>query len=397
MSKSSNGFTPTSVEELAGFISRSYVQGVPIYPLGGGTSLNYGLAAKQPGEPLSLRGLNRIIDYPARDLTVTVEAGVTMRQLADALVAENQELPIDVPQADCATVGGVVATNWNGPRRHGCGSVRDFVIGITAVDGQGTVFSGGGRVVKNVAGYDFCKLLTGSLGTLGVITEVTFKLRPKVERRTILVGELFDLEQAETALAALSISAVRPAAVELIAGSTWESMPALAIVAVLEGTTPEVAWMTERLTAEWNSFRLAKITNLESGEALWRQLIEFSAAKSPLAIKASIIPSGVVPMLAALRKLDPAISIQTHAASGVVIGLFSQLPAEGAAKSILQTLQPLAARHHGHLQVLNGEAGVELTRQSVWGAQDAAGGVMDAVKRQFDPKNILNPGRFIFA
>jgi hypothetical protein len=104
-----------------------------------------------------------------------------------------------------------------------------------------------------------------------------------------------------------------------------------------------------------------------------------------------------VPLVAALRKLDSAASIQAHAANGIVFAHFSQLPAEGPAKTVLNTLQPSAARFHGHVQVLSSVAGVELTPQCVWGSQDAAGAVMAAVKRQFDPKNILNPGRFIFA
>ena len=120
-----------------------------------------------PGRTLDLTGLNRIVDYTPRDMTIVVEAGVRMADLAATLAAEGQHLPIDVPRAGEATIGGVVATNWSGPRRYGHGTIRDYVIGIHAVDGRGTPFKGGGRVVKNVAGYDFCKLLTGSLGTLG--------------------------------------------------------------------------------------------------------------------------------------------------------------------------------------------------------------------------------------
>ncbi|MCA9156305.1 MAG: FAD-binding oxidoreductase, partial [Planctomycetales bacterium] len=169
---------PTSPEALAEVVREAHETETPVYPIGGGCSLNFGLPAKKPGIGLSLTALHRVIDYPARDMTITVEAGATMAQLRDTLLAERQKLPIDVPLTDRATIGGVVATNWNGPRRYGYGAVRDFVIGIGAVDGRGRAFKGGGRVVKNVAGYDFCKLLTGSLGTLAVITQVTLKVRP---------------------------------------------------------------------------------------------------------------------------------------------------------------------------------------------------------------------------
>ena len=164
-----------------------------IYPLGGQTSLDYGLPARQPGLGVSLQRLTRVIDYPARDMTITVEAGITMSALAETLAKERQRVPLDVPEPERATIGGVIATNWSGPLRFGHGTVRDYVIGISAVDGRGTPFKGGGRVVKNVAGYDFCKLLVGSLGTLGVISQVTLKLKP-IPQRTALVGCRFQAQ-----------------------------------------------------------------------------------------------------------------------------------------------------------------------------------------------------------
>ena len=111
-----------------------------------------------------------MIDYPARDMTITVQAGITLGRLQDLLAAENQRLPIDVPRADRATLGGGLAVNVSGPRRFGCGTLRDYVIGISIVNDEGQEIKAGGRVVKNVAGYDLCKLHVGALGTLGVIT-----------------------------------------------------------------------------------------------------------------------------------------------------------------------------------------------------------------------------------
>ena len=146
------------------------------------------LLAARPGHGLDLTGLSKIVDYTPRDMTILVEAGVRMADLAATLAAEGQQLPIDVPRAAEATIGGVVATNWNGPRRYGHGTIRDYVIGIHAVDGRGVPFKGGGRVVKNVAGYDFCKLLTGSLGTLGVITQLALKVKPLPEQSETVVA-----------------------------------------------------------------------------------------------------------------------------------------------------------------------------------------------------------------
>jgi len=178
--------TPDSQAALAALVADAYQSRRPVYPIGGGTSLDYGLAATRPGLGLSLAGLTRVVDYPQRDMTITVEAGMTLARLAEVLAEGRQWLPIDAPQPERATLGGAIATAASGPRRYGFGTLRDYVIGITAVDGRGEIFKGGGRVVKNVAGYDFCKLLTGSLGTLGVITQVTFKLKPLVERSVLI-------------------------------------------------------------------------------------------------------------------------------------------------------------------------------------------------------------------
>ncbi len=149
---------------------------------------------------LSTTGISGVIDYPARDMTVTVEAGFALRDLQRLLASERQRLPVDCPKPEEATLGGMVATNASGSRRFGNGTLRDYVIGISAVDGHGTAFKAGGRVVKNVAGYDFCKLLTGSVGTLGVITQVTLKVRPLPEVSTFVVAPVVSLEQAESVL-----------------------------------------------------------------------------------------------------------------------------------------------------------------------------------------------------
>src|SRR5262249_13131056 len=133
-----------------------------------------------------LRGLHQVIDYPARDMTITVQAGITIAKLQEVLHAENQRLPVDVPLADRATLGGVLATNTSGPRRYGFGTLRDYVIGISAVNDLGEEIKVGGRVVKNVAGYDLCKLFIGSLGTLGIISQVTLKLRPLPEEQAFV-------------------------------------------------------------------------------------------------------------------------------------------------------------------------------------------------------------------
>jgi glycolate oxidase FAD binding subunit len=400
---------PANQAELAAAVAEAYTSGSAIYPIGGGTSLDFGLPAKTPGSGLSLLGLKRIVDYPARDMTVTVEAGVTLKTLADLLAKEGQRLPLGIPLADKATVGGVVATNWNGPQRYGCGTVRDYVIGISAVDGRGMNFKGGGRVVKNVAGYDFCKLLTGSLGTLGVITQVTFKVRPLTEQCTLMACAVETTLQAEKLLAALVTSATNPVAIELLAGPAWDSEPALRtlagasgpeklyLVVGFEGSAVEVEWMTGRLHDEWCELGIEAPITIGDAADFWKKLVDFPAAgNSPLVLKASLVPSGVTLFIDALRMLDPHASIQSHAGSGIVIARLSAFPQEGLSRALVGNLQPAAAAQHGSLLVLSNPSGSEMTHQSAWGGLDAPFALMSAVKQKFDPKNILNPGRFVY-
>ncbi len=419
----SDTITPADQAELAAAVRAAFEAGTPVYPVGGGTSLNYGLPRARPGIELSLANLNRVIDYPARDMTITVEAGITMAALAATLAAERQRLPIDTPNAARATLGGVIATNWSGPLRYGHGTIRDYVIGISAVDGRGVPFKGGGRVVKNVAGYDFCKLLTGSMGTLGVITQVTLKVKPMPERSALVACRVRDLGHAERLLAALVTSQTTPAAIELVAGPAWNDVPITEplsagdfghLTVALEGTKPEVNWMTATLADELNPLAADKSRTefipLESptefipspGTAesppnkVWQRLIAFPAADAALVLKASVLPSRTLEMIRVLRDAADC-SIQAHAGNGIVIASYPSFPAGGVSRLLIGRIQPAAQSSGGNVVVLSSTLTGELTRQAVWGATGGAGMLMEAVKREFDPKNLLNPSRFVYS
>ncbi len=398
---------PPDQSALAAAVREAFAAGTPVYPVGGGTSLGYGLPITRPGIELSLAKLNRVVDYPARDMTITVEAGITMAALAAALAAERQRLPIDMPQAERATLGGVIATNFSGPLRYGHGTIRDYVIGISAVDGRGVPFKGGGRVVKNVAGYDFCKLLVGSLGTLGVITQVTLKVKP-IPERTALVGcRVKDFDHVERMLAGMVSSETRPCAIEFVAGPEWSDDSALEplapgefghLIAALEGTEPEVEWMTRTLLSELVSHGAHGFVVADDRSAgLWLRLREFPATEATLVLKANVPPSRTVEMIRLLREATPDCSIQAHAGNGIVLARFPTFAAGGVSRILIGRLQPAAQNAGGNLIVLSSTLGGELTRQAVWGAASGSAMLMEAVKRQFDPKNMLNPGRFVYA
>ncbi len=401
-----------SAAEVTSLLSDAYASGQAVYPIGGGTSLDYGLPARRTGIGLELSGLDQVDDYPARDLTITVGAGIRMQHLAELLSREGQRLPIDVPQADRATLGGVIATNTNGPRRFGEGTVRDYVIGIQAVDGRGLLFKGGGRVVKNVAGYDFCKLLTGSLGTLGVITQVTLKLKPLPAKLAWVACQVPDWSEAERLLSELMLrSLAAPTAVELVCGPAWTREPLTGfdlplptaqqpwLLVGLEGTVAEVAWQAKTLQAEWRDLGIGSTVVVEgsAATACMQRLIEFPAcAEAPLVLQAAVVPSGTTRLAAAALEVDPQMSLQCHAGNGVVVMRFAEFPEKGLSRSLIGKLAPMAANGQGNVVVLSNPSGAEMTRQTVWGARQIPYAVMDAVKREFDPLNLLNPDRFIY-
>jgi len=404
----SDTLTPADQAELRRTVREAFDDNTPIYPWGGGTSMGFGLPPRDTGIGLSLLGLKRVIEHAARDMTVTAEAGISIDALSAVLAKEKQRLPIDLPNAHRATLGGVIATNTSGARRFAHGTMRDYVIGITAVDGRGTLFHGGGRVVKNVAGYDFCKLLTGSLGTLGIIAQVTLRVKPIPESSRFMVCRMRDWPAVERLLAGLINSQTTPTAVELLVGPAWKSHSALGpiigrevahLLVGLEGTKQEVEWMTSTLWNEWRKLGVAgDAVSEHQTHGLWTQLAQFPVeGNAPLVVKATLRASRTVEFIQLLLSIDPTCSIQSHAGNGVVIARLSQFGAGGLSNMLVGRLQPAAAEHGGHVTVLSCTTPGELTHQCWWGSLGDSASVMEAVKRQFDPKDLLNRGRFVYS
>jgi glycolate oxidase FAD binding subunit len=397
---------PASSTEVAAHLLECYEQSTAVYPVGGQTALDYGLPATTVGIAVSTKAIDQVIDFPVRDLTITVEAWIPMQRLANLLEAEGLMLPLDVPQAEQATLGGVIATNTNGPRRFGLGTVRDYVIGIEAVDGKGQLFHGGGRVVKNVAGYDFCKLLTGSLGTLGVITAATVKVKPISEQTTTVVAIVPNGHSGEAAIASMLVSEATPVAVQWLQGDCWQQLcgggsktASQSIMAIqLAGTTAEVDWSQATVLRELKSAGLTdgSILDPTQQQALWSAICEFPANDAELVIQVKTVSSGVVEVIAKCCELDSDCVIQAAAGDGVVTVAFEQLPQDGISSALIAELAPLAARFHGNVVTLKNPQAVEVTAGSMWGCLSSPLSIMQPVKDQFDPRGILNPGRFVF-
>src|SRR3712207_2726384 len=205
---------PGSVQETSELLRFASGEGLAVAPRGGGTKTLLGNPPRELDLILSTRRMNEVIEYVPGDQVVRVQAGIRLQDLQDRLVGSDQMLGIDPPE-EGATIGGVVAANSTGPRRYRYGTIRDLIIGITIVLSDGTIAKAGGKVVKNVAGYDLSKLFTGSLGTLGVIAECNFRLHPKPEVGQTVAVELPSPAAANGAAQAILHSQLVPRAGEL--------------------------------------------------------------------------------------------------------------------------------------------------------------------------------------
>jgi glycolate oxidase FAD binding subunit len=405
MSAAAEDFVPASTAELARFLAANASQSRrAVVPAGGRTALRMGEPVGGPITLISTSAMQRVIDYPARDMTITVESGVRIADLQRTLASEGQRLPIDVPDARRATLGGAIAANTSGPRRLGQGTFRDYVIGISAVDGTGRPFSAGGRVVKNVAGYDLCKLLVGSLGTLAVITQVTLKLRPLAEARRILWLTASSSEQIEAWLVRLGLSQTRPVALEVlnrraiaaVAAESRVELPAdeFALGVAFEGSIRECDWQMGTVQQELGPPAGPGVVQLGDAQsaALFQALTEFQAAgDDPVTFAASVLPSRVTAFMEEATKRG--VSAQAHAANGIVIGhLPDQCVTAAAARELIAPLRRVAEGGGGSLVVWNCDDAWKPTL-NVFGAAQPARRWMREVKAALDPQSLLSPGR----
>ncbi len=393
---------PDSVSELCQAISAHVREGHAIYPQGGATALDYGGIPGRPGVAVDTRSLGQVIDYPHADMTITVQAGITAAALHAVLADKKQRLLIDIPQPERATLGGVFATSACGPRRYGSGRPRDQIIGVSFVTSEGVEVKGGGRVVKNVAGYDFPKLLTGSLGTLGVITQMTLKVRPRPEASAVAWVPFAAPAPLAEALDALNVSGARPVALDLLdayaAGQIGGPMGLPAerwVLAIgLEDNATSVRWQIDRLRSELGRPDLNVPQDVEAA-ALWDNLTDFTVAEpGPLSCVLTTRPSAVV---AFIEILDPLRwTVQAHAGNGVV-----RLHALGAwemqqAAAEIDRFRSMVSTQGGSVVVTRCPADWN-ERLAVWGPSRPDWEVARRVQQALDPAGAMNPGRFVGA
>ena len=384
---------PGSIEETSELMKFAGGEGLAVAPRGGGTSMSLGNPPQELDLILGTTRMNQVLEYVPGDQVVRVQAGIRLQDLQEQLAGSNQMLGVDPPEEGAgATVGGLVATNSSGPRRYRYGTIRDLIIGITVVLADGTVARAGGKVVKNVAGYDLSKLFTGSLGTLGVIVECNFRLHPKPEAARAVAVELPDTQAAGEASQAIMHTQLVPSTVEL----NWDGETKLLTV-LIEGIPPSVEAQTQTATHVLQSFGEVRTLSDEEANSSGPLQPPGSSAGDEVAIKISAPPADLTGVLdstlGACSRGGVTPRITGHAGIGVTYVALSG--ADDAARAqIVEELREIWVRRGGSVVVR--EASPEFKKRvEVWGPLGSRLELSRRVKEKFDPRGILNPGRFV--
>jgi glycolate dehydrogenase FAD-binding subunit len=384
---------PGSADEVAACMTVCSESDAAVVPSGQMTWLEFGNPLRRVDVVLSLDRMDRIVDYSPPDLTATVAAGLTLSEFNAVTVRERQWLPLDPPGFRCATLGAIAACNSSGALRLGFGTPRDYVIGLKLVHADGSESKSGGKVVKNVAGYDMNKLYAGSYGTLAIITELTFKLRPLPERSSTIVitskhrGPLFQLARQVLG------SELQPASVVLtrrLCSSSASPLPddALLIRFVDSEAAVEhqVDWVIRAIDQTCETTALGE----NEADAVWAEVADFD--QRAIRIRLSM-PLSAVP--AEFEKASLA-HVDCIAATDIGTGII-RLAFETDQESAVDQIKRLRASAAGANGTLVIERAPAETRRAAdaWGDVGSTAELVRSIKARFDPQSLLNPGKFV--
>ena len=399
---------PTTVEELSQVVSLAQQQNWTLLPMGQGSKLSWGSLGKPVDIVVSTARLNRVIEHAVGDFTVTVEAGLKVSELQAMLADKRQFLAVDPAFETEATVGGIVSTADTGSLRQRYGGLRDMLIGVQFVRYDGQIAKAGGRVVKNVAGYDLMKLMTGAYGSLGILSELTFRLYPAKanERSLILMGSSSAIAQAT---AAARMSGLTPVALDVLSAKLLSSLLPdvdlgnnidMGLVARFQGVAEGVEEQTERLRA------IARTCQLQSEQlddaadlAFWQRCKQIIQPQTVLC-KVGIKPSEIASFVSLTSSFDTdAAEVQVHAGSGLgYVQINDAQIAEGRTVDSwvdrIEKMRSHCQSYGGFLSVLQAPKSLK-TAIDVWGYTGNAHSIMADIKAKFDPQTMLSPGRFV--
>jgi glycolate oxidase FAD binding subunit len=378
---------PQTQGELAEVVAESYRNQCRILICGSGSKLSWGGLATGIDIVVSTERINRLIEHADGDLTVTVEAGMKFAELEAILPKTNQFLALDPTAPTEATIGGIIATSDTNSLRQRYGSVRDQLLGITFVRADGQLAKAGGRVVKNVAGYDLMKLFTGSYGTLGIITQATFRLYPVQETSAtaVLTGKAEAIAEATSILRG---SALTPTQADILSSQMITSLglgAGLGLIARFQSIAESVKEQSNRLLEVGQKLGLAGVIYSAVDETdLWQKLpqqMSLSSNSEAILCKIGILPT------ASVEVLTQAEIGFVHMSSGLGMLQFASVER-------IEEIRNLCQKYNGFLTILAAPTAIK-QKLDVWGYRGNGLELMRGIKKQFDPENILSPGRFV--
>lgn len=365
---------PTTVAEVAEVLRGAAADGRTVVPVGGRSKTTWAAPPSSCDLLLDTTRLDRVVEHVAGDLVVVAEAGVRLADLQAQLGGAGQLLGLDPPEAG-ATLGGVVSANASGPRRLRYGTVRDLLIGTTVVLADGTVASAGGKVVKNVAGYDLGKLYTGAHGTLGVIVSTTWRLHPVAPARRAVVLDLPEASAAGPLAVRLNRSTLTPTAVELVGTAGGAGQLVVLFESILESVTAQARAAVELLGGGTETEELPSGFGQRPG------------GEGDVLLRLAYLPTALPQVLSAL---PVGTAVTASAATGVAYAAVPGAEAVQALPSLRQAMAP----YDGTAVLLRAPEGVR-GEVDHWGPVGDAFDLMRRVKERFDPERRMSPGRFV--
>ena len=410
---------PTDRESIARLMQWAAARQVAVLPRGGGVLVDLGNRPARVDVALDLSRYNRVLDYQPADLTVTVEPGVTLQTLSRELARGGKFVPLESPLSHRATIGGILAANASGPLRHSYGLARDWLIGISVVGADGVETKAGGKVVKNVTGYDLNKLYTGSLGTLGVIVEASFKLAPLMDEWAAVVAPFSSMDTAIAAGRSLIAQVYAPQGLQVVnrpaarrLNLTAYSAAGAYVLAFFAGRPRAVGRRREESARRLGQSGATEVESLDAaaGQALLRQVTDLGWSDDTipaLGMRVNLPPTAVGRLVAAitgesgadlglvadvgfgvahLLRWPETFDQTTTASDAVIAGRLAEIERVQA-----------AARSLGGTVVVEHCPPAVKARIDVWGgaATEAELEIMRRIKQNFDPLGLLNPGRFM--
>jgi glycolate oxidase FAD binding subunit len=400
--------SPGTVEEVSKLLAYANSEKLAVVPRGNGTKMAQGGIPRQLDVVLSMLRINRITEHDIPNLSLSVEAGMTLSAIQEKLAATGKGsfLPLDPPFTERATIGGIIATNGSGPRRYLYNTARDLLLGLKAVSPNGDIVAFGGKTVKNVSGYDMTKLMIGSWGALGVITEITTKLLPLPGASATLLVSFGDLAKAGSLTKKVLYSSLLPSAMELMDGKAASELGekgkylvAFSLEGVDEAVERQVVEIGEMGKKE--GAINAKVLREQEDRSFWIRVRDFSLlSKAPIVLKSNFVISKQSEILGSYEKMAQAAGIACafigRAGNGI---LTTYILENGAAKTdplvdLIDKFTAEAIKQDGNLVVESCPTELK-AKIIVWGQPRTDLVVMRRLKEKMDPVGVLNPGRFV--